>query len=667
MAVTNQGYPKFKFFLPGTNTLAVGAKLFTYEVNTTTKKTTYTDIDIGTANTNPIILDANGECDLWLDGKTKLVLAPSNDIDPPASPYWTIDDLGEETSDTDAVTNSLSNGSVEIDTNSNGTPDDWTLTPETGNTLTVDSTDSLHGSKSLKFVIASANTSVAESSYFEIQEGLVGTLAFALKASTAAANVVMRLKWYDEDKVAISDSDAYSNSSSNPTSWTNTIAGFTPVSGARFAKLQVRIAATGNTVNVDNMRISVFEEKDADTTITGEWNFTGGLTRFGSLTDGDLWKTTYDALEVGSTGAISGNTTQLLLSENAYFDNTDSQWEYKNTDLASLIDMSAGEITLKVAASGTEDTAITWIEGLKVDVDGHNYLINNLSVGHPTMHSWGSTFSVTQVGEAGAIYALKAGGTGITTSGNAYHDGTVERYIRTSQASKYAQSGGDHYFYSASSGTAGNPITFTNTMKLWANGGLVIDNPTGGTKGAGTVNAENGFYDNGVRLDPLPTAVTNFTATQYTRIRTTTTILPSFDVSGTLPASTSESIGPTGSGATNIWADLDDIPATAVAVILRASAVADSYGAVATHKASAQLRLGGVGSTHTTCARAESSAYLDTTSSSYSVHAEDRNDVIIPLDGSNVFEANWAESYLVNAGTATTAADCALTLVGWMD
>lgn len=44
----------------------VGGKLYTYSSGTTTPKATYTDSTLGSANTNPIILDARGEADVWL-------------------------------------------------------------------------------------------------------------------------------------------------------------------------------------------------------------------------------------------------------------------------------------------------------------------------------------------------------------------------------------------------------------------------------------------------------------------------------------------------------------------------------------------------------------------------------------------------------------------------
>jgi hypothetical protein len=86
--------PIQKFFANNGRPL-VGGKLFTYEAGTTTKIATYTDSSGGTPNTNPIILDFRGECEVWLDPNLtyKFVLSPPSDTDPPTAPFWTVDDI----------------------------------------------------------------------------------------------------------------------------------------------------------------------------------------------------------------------------------------------------------------------------------------------------------------------------------------------------------------------------------------------------------------------------------------------------------------------------------------------------------------------------------------------------------------------------------------------
>lgn len=90
-------------FYDGSGAALNGGQLFFYTVGTTTKTTTYptaADADAATnANTNPVVLNANGR--LPVAGvfvpdanDAKVVVAPSTDTDPPISPILTVDGLG---------------------------------------------------------------------------------------------------------------------------------------------------------------------------------------------------------------------------------------------------------------------------------------------------------------------------------------------------------------------------------------------------------------------------------------------------------------------------------------------------------------------------------------------------------------------------------------------
>jgi hypothetical protein len=57
--------PKQQFFDANGQPL-VGGKIYTYEAGTSTAVATYTDSSGTTANTNPIILDSRGMCNIWL-------------------------------------------------------------------------------------------------------------------------------------------------------------------------------------------------------------------------------------------------------------------------------------------------------------------------------------------------------------------------------------------------------------------------------------------------------------------------------------------------------------------------------------------------------------------------------------------------------------------------
>lgn len=82
-------------FVDNNGNALTGGKLFTYAAGSTTKLATYTDNTGGTANTNPIILNSRGECNVWIPPGTpyKFVLSPSTDTDPPTNPIWTVDQI----------------------------------------------------------------------------------------------------------------------------------------------------------------------------------------------------------------------------------------------------------------------------------------------------------------------------------------------------------------------------------------------------------------------------------------------------------------------------------------------------------------------------------------------------------------------------------------------
>lgn len=51
-----------------------GGKIYTYEPNSTTLKTTYKDLAATTPNTNPILLDVAGEADIYFDGQYRVIV-----------------------------------------------------------------------------------------------------------------------------------------------------------------------------------------------------------------------------------------------------------------------------------------------------------------------------------------------------------------------------------------------------------------------------------------------------------------------------------------------------------------------------------------------------------------------------------------------------------------
>ncbi len=81
-------YPKFKATNPTTGVAMSGGLLYFYEPGTTTLKNTYTTPTMSAANTNPVVLDANGEATIYLSGFYDVKLTDSI-----GTSQWTMEDI----------------------------------------------------------------------------------------------------------------------------------------------------------------------------------------------------------------------------------------------------------------------------------------------------------------------------------------------------------------------------------------------------------------------------------------------------------------------------------------------------------------------------------------------------------------------------------------------
>jgi len=97
-----------------------------------------------------------------------------------------------------------------------------------------------------------------------------------------------------------------------------------------------------------------------------------------------------------------------------------------------------------------------------------------------TPSAFGGGYKAFEV-NAGSISATTGAGN-LIVSNNSYFNGTNFIYKATGVASDHVQTGGQHWFRTAASGTAGNAISFTQAMTLDASGNLGIGTtspPTG--------------------------------------------------------------------------------------------------------------------------------------------------------------------------------------------
>lgn len=106
--------------------------------------------------------------------------------------------------------------------------------------------------------------------------------------------------------------------------------------------------------------------------------------------------------------------------------------------------------------------------------------------------AWGSGYRVLQ-GYIGG-YAVSNDGSSnnqMRLSSNAFNNGTNWIYYGTSTATSYEQRAGEHRFFNAPSGTAGNAITFTQAMTLDASGNLLVGATAAGTSAAKVIGLAN--------------------------------------------------------------------------------------------------------------------------------------------------------------------------------
>ncbi len=169
-----------------------------------------------------------------------------------------------------------------------------------------------------------------------------------------------------------------------------------------------------------------------------------------------------EALTVGAS-ALAANTAQ-------YFRNTSGYGVLALTSAADqyLTGVVAGDLI--IASNGKSlrfGNASTGTLQATLDSSG------NLGLG-VTPSAWGSgSYKGFQIGGSTSLMG-RAGGSDAYFMSNTYYDQTNYRYVSSLAAASYSQSGGTHNWFNAPSGTAGNPITFTQAMTLDASGNLLV-------------------------------------------------------------------------------------------------------------------------------------------------------------------------------------------------
>lgn len=223
-----------------------------------TLKTVYKDAALQTAWMQPVDCGVDGrpenDSQVFLDGDYDRKIVNSTD-----GTEFTERNIGETWSavGTDLSKNLVSNHSFETAGASNAAAN-WTDT-DSGSVITRDTSDSSHGTASLKFTNSNNGSDYVTSDAFEISPEQALVLAFSVLASNAAANPKITVDWLTGAQASISTSTIYDGDNGNtPTSWER-LYGFSvsPPATARYAKLNLigNTAATQYTVSFDQIEV----------------------------------------------------------------------------------------------------------------------------------------------------------------------------------------------------------------------------------------------------------------------------------------------------------------------------------------------------------------------------------------------------------------------------
>lgn len=126
-----------------------------------------------------------------------------------------------------------------------------------------------------------------------------------------------------------------------------------------------------------------------------------------------------------------------------------------------------------------------------------------ISLGHVGLAATPSSWSTGKAIEAAPGGGIWGAGTDTYLMTNYYYN-SGDKFAGTGYAlyqGNVASDGSFRWYISSASGTAGNAATMGEKMRLYADGSLVVGAPTGGAKGAGTINAKAVYDDNVLLTD----------------------------------------------------------------------------------------------------------------------------------------------------------------------
>ena len=263
----------------------------------------------------------------------------------------------------------IPNGSFEVDSDSDGTPDNWTAGVYSGGTKAIETTIRSHGDQGMKFIHpggAGNGGGWIRTDYITIGTLYRTALVFSYYCSAAGMKVVVEAEWFDEAESSLGTTTLYT-STTNPTSWTTKIIdGITTYSGAYSVKFKFICGYTdtdvAGTVYLDDVRISTV---GAPSVMIGHAEVTGTLYAIPNgaetasasehameMPRAGIFRNLYLTADAYTTATMRRNSSDMTLSAVS-----------NNNDTTNSFSVVAGDtISIKLVNSTGTSTALWGVE-----------------------------------------------------------------------------------------------------------------------------------------------------------------------------------------------------------------------------------------------------------------------------------------------------------------
>ena len=139
----------------------------------------------------------------------------------------------------------------------------------------------------------------------------------------------------------------------------------------------------------------------------------------------------------------------------------------QNAILAGTLNVNGNIVTVSNVVGQNATIAGT------LNVNG-NIIAANVGIG-ATLNGWASVTPALQIGATGVLTAHNTNNY-VNLGTNYYYNGSINAYSSNNTATLYSQNTGNHYWYTATTGTTGSSVPFTMAMSISNAGAKTVPN-----------------------------------------------------------------------------------------------------------------------------------------------------------------------------------------------